>query len=73
MNILSRRSTVPFLLAAAAVPAWAALSAQEPAPAGGASAITVTGQAPADLSGLTEGPEVAGVISARQGEQMQIT
>jgi OmpA-OmpF porin, OOP family len=73
MSILSRRSMVPFLLAAVALPAWSALSAQEQAPTSAGSAITVNGQAPADLTGLTEGPEVEGVISARQGEQMQVT
>lgn len=73
MSILSRRSTVPFLLAALAVPAWGALSAQQEASAQGASAITVTGAAPTDLTGLTEGPEVEGTISARRGDQIQVT
>jgi outer membrane protein OmpA-like peptidoglycan-associated protein len=73
MSILFRRSTVPFVLAALAVPAAGALSAQEQAPADAASAITVTGSAPTDLAGLTEGPEVEGVISARSGEQVQVT
>jgi outer membrane protein OmpA-like peptidoglycan-associated protein len=73
MSILFRRSTVRFVLAALAVPAAGALSAQEQAPADAASAITVTGSAPTDLAGLTEGPEVEGVISARSGEQVQVT
>jgi outer membrane protein OmpA-like peptidoglycan-associated protein len=68
VNILGR-STVPLLLAAAAVPAWSGLSAQEQ----GANPITVTGEAPADLTGLPKGPEVTGIISARRGGQMQVT
>ena len=72
MNIL-RRSMVPLLLAAAAVPAWSGLSAQVQEQAAGANPITVTGEAPADLAGLPEGPEVKGMISARSGGQMQVT
>jgi outer membrane protein OmpA-like peptidoglycan-associated protein len=68
VNVL-RRSTVLFLLAATAVPAWSGLSAQEQ----GANPITVTGEAPADLTGLRKGPEVTGIISARRGGQMQVT
>jgi outer membrane protein OmpA-like peptidoglycan-associated protein len=33
----------------------------------------VVGQAPTDLTDLTEGPEIEGVISARQGETIQVT
>src|SRR5690606_941234 len=46
----------------------AGLSAQQPT-----DAITVTGAVPADLSGLAEGPEIEGVISARSGERIQVT
>jgi outer membrane protein OmpA-like peptidoglycan-associated protein len=68
------RSTVPFLLAAAAVPAWSGLYAQEQEQAEGANPITVTGEGmPADLKGLPKGPEVKGIISARRGGQMQVT
>jgi OOP family OmpA-OmpF porin len=76
VNIL-RRSTVPLLMAAVAVPAWSGLSAQEQGQvqeqAEGANMITVTGEAPADLTGLPQGPEVKGIISARKGGQMQVT
>jgi len=72
MNINLRKSTLPFLVAALAVPAWGTLSAQQQqAPAD--PSITVTGQAPTDLAGLTEGPEIEGTITARRGEQMQVT
>jgi OOP family OmpA-OmpF porin len=73
MNTRLRPSTVPMLCALLAVPAWGGLSAQELAPANGANSITVTGSAPADLTGLEEGPEVEGFISARRGEQLQVT
>ena len=72
MRILSRRSTVPFLFALLAVPAWGGLSAQQ-GQANGADPITVVGEAPTDLTGLAEGPEVAGVISARKGGTIQVT
>ena len=68
MSILFKRSTVPVLLAALAMPAWGGVSAQQEA-----SSITVTGTAPEDLTGLAEGPEIEGVISARHGNQMQVT
>jgi OmpA-OmpF porin, OOP family len=65
------RSTIPLLLAAAAMPAWSGLSAQVQGQ--GADAITVTGQMPTDLTGLPKGPEIKGIISARKGGQMQVT
>ncbi|TRD10078.1 OmpA family protein [Erythrobacter insulae] len=34
---------------------------------------TVTGSPPADLTGLTQGPEIEGLISARNGDRVQIT
>lgn len=72
MKILGR-STVPLLLAAAAVPAWSGLSAQVQGQVEGANSITVTGQMPTDLKGLPKGPDVQGIISARKGGQMQVT
>src|SRR6478735_1832980 len=70
MRVLFRASTASMLVAALAMPAWS-LSAQQEA--GDANPITVTGSAPADLTGLTEGPVVEGYISARSGEQVQVT
>src|SRR3982750_4896749 len=72
VNFLGR-STVPLLLAAAAMPAWSGLSAQVQDQVQSANAITVTGEMPADLTGLPKGPEVKGIISARKGGQMQVT
>ena len=37
------------------------------------SEITVYGTPPADLSGLTEGPEIKGFISARSADKIQVT
>lgn len=74
MGILLKSSTVPVLLAALAVPAWGGLSAQQQQdPAEGLDPITVVGSAPTDLTGLAEGPEIEGLISARNGEKMQVT
>nr|WP_279614699.1 OmpA family protein [Sphingomicrobium astaxanthinifaciens] len=56
------------LLAAVAIPA-SAVSAQKP---GAMDPITVTGQFPATLEGLPEGPEVKGFIAARRGAQVQV-
>ena len=66
MNIL-KRTTVPLLLAAAAVPAWSGLSAQVQ------EQVTVTGEMPTNLAGLPKGPEINGIISARKGGQLQVT
>jgi outer membrane protein OmpA-like peptidoglycan-associated protein len=68
VNILGR-STVPLLLAAAAVPAWSGLSAQ----AQGQEQLTVTGAMPTNLAGLPKGPEINGIISARKGGQLEVT
>lgn len=62
------RMTVPLLLAAVALPA-SAVSAQD---AGNMEPITVSGQLPANLKELPEGPEIKGFIAARSGGQMQV-
>jgi outer membrane protein OmpA-like peptidoglycan-associated protein len=72
MNIESKRARVLFVLAALGLPMSGSLSAQEQAP-GARADVTVTGSLPADLSGLAEGPEIEGFISARRGDQVQIT
>lgn len=68
MRSLPNRALAPVALALLAVPAWSGLSAQ-----GAADPITVTGQVPADLTGLTEGPEIEGTISARGRDGIQVT
>lgn len=61
------------LLALLGASAPAMLAAQDQAMAGDPYAMTVTGTPPADLSGLPEGPEIEGFISARKGDRMQVT
>ena len=68
MRILTQTSAVPLVLAMLAIPAWSGLSAQ-----GAADNITVVGQAPTDLTGMTEGPKIEGIITARRGETIQVT
>ena len=79
MNIIPRTSAIPVLFAMLALPAWGGLSAQQQQdPANGMAAngteeVTVFGTPPADLAGLEAGPEIEGFISARNGQQMQVT
>ncbi len=71
MSVISKRSGTLFLLAVVAMPASNSVYGQEQnAPE---TDITVTGTPPADLSGLTAGPVVEGLISARNNEKMQVT
>ncbi|RXZ65751.1 OmpA family protein [Pelagerythrobacter rhizovicinus] len=72
MSVISKRPGALFLLAALAVPASGSLSAQQ-SPPEGEFLTTVYGSPPADLSGLPEGPEIEGIISARSGNRVQIT
>ena len=79
MSIISNKSKTLTLLAMLSLPASVSLSAQDQQqpselPAAEADAGTVvTGTPPADLTGLTEGPEVAGFISASNAEKIQVT
>ncbi|WP_338446347.1 OmpA family protein [Pelagerythrobacter marensis] len=74
MNVSSRRPKGLFLLAMLSVSASGSAYAQHPQDVPeGEYAATVYGSFPADLSGLPEGPEVEGVISAREGERLQVT
>lgn len=72
MNVISNKPGVLFLLAMASAAAPGSLSAQPQNPP--ESDINVYGLLPpADLTGLTEGAEVEGFISARKGNRMQVT
>jgi OOP family OmpA-OmpF porin len=68
MNSNPKPSGTLFLLAMAALPASTGLIAQ-PAPS---STITVTADLPADPSQMTRGPDIKGVITARQGDRLRI-
>lgn len=59
--------------AALALLAAGGLAAQDSEMPANDVSVTVTGEVPADLSGMPEGPEVEGFISARKGEVMQVT
>lgn len=61
------------LAAVIAMAAPASLYAQVDGEVDGDVLTTVTGTPPADMTGLTEGPDVEGIISARNGDQLQIT
>ncbi len=71
MQFVSKKSGVLTLLAMVAASVPGSLPAQELDPA--KADITVNGVPPADLSGLTEGPELDGTITARGANRMQIT
>lgn len=73
MSMISRRQRVLFLLATVAVSASGSAYAQPQGSAAGEVLTTVVGAPPADLSGMTEGPQVEGFISARRGDKMQVT
>lgn len=60
------------LLAAFAVSAPCSLVAQELPASGDESQTTVYGYPPADLSGMEEGPEIEGFISARSDNRMRV-
>lgn len=72
MRVISRRPEGLVLLAMLAMSAPANVSAQE-LPYEGEVQTTVIGTPPADLSGMPEGPEVEGFISARNGDRMRVT
>lgn len=76
MNIISNKPGALLLLAMLAAPIASGVSAQEQDSAASDASqadITVTGTPPADLTGLTKGPEVDGMISARSGDRFQVT
>ena len=72
MKFTAKSSMALVLTAALAAPATTGLAAQE-LPAEDNVLTTVVGSAPADLSGLPEGPDVEGFISARNDDKVQVT
>ena len=69
----SRWATALGLLAALALAAPGYAGAQDQSAGHGEVATTVYGQVPADLSGFAEGPEIKGMISARNSEKIRVT
>ncbi|MGB3379387.1 MAG: OmpA family protein [Allopontixanthobacter sediminis] len=79
MNIFTRGPLMLSLFAALAIPASGGLYAQQQQQqqqqemqSEGEVMATVYGTPPADLSGMTEGPEIEGFISARGDNNMQV-
>ncbi|MFW5634287.1 MAG: OmpA family protein [Erythrobacter sp.] len=85
MSVISKRAGLALLAGALALPASGAFARQEPqqgpqqaTPAGphndrDDTLATVYGSPPSDLEGLPEGPDVEGVITARNGSAIQVT
>lgn len=73
MSVVSKKQKVLILLAMFTVPVAGSLSAQQLDPSEGEVLTTVSGSLPADLSGMAEGPEIEGIISARSDNRLQVT
>ncbi|KLI63431.1 OmpA family protein [Aurantiacibacter marinus] len=75
MNMISNGPKLYAMAAILAVPAMgaASVSAQELDSAQNEEVINVYGSPPTDLSGLAQGPDIEGFISARTGNTLQIT
>lgn len=72
MSPLANKSAIFCLAAALALPASTSVLAQPQDQYDGEAGTTVTGNVPADLTGLEDGPEIEGLISARSGDRIQI-
>lgn len=69
MRFMSNRPGALILLAALAIPTSVSLSAQQSSNP----SIVVTGELQPDMTAMTPGPEVKGVITARHGDKMKVT
>lgn len=72
MSDISKSPKITLMLATLAILAPTSVSAQQDMTEAETD-ITVNGLPPADLSGLEEGPEIEGFISARKANRMQVT
>ena len=71
MRVISQTSGALLLLTMSAVSVSGSVSAQQqdtPAPS-----IIVNGTRPPEVPAMTDGPEIKGVISARNGDKMKVT
>jgi len=73
MSAFSGSPKILVMLAMFALPMGATLSAQESDSYANGADVTVTASLPSDLSSLPKGPDVDGIISARKGDQVQVT
>ncbi len=71
MRFVSKNSRVLYLLGALALPVSGSLAAQSQDPA--QERITVNGLREPVAAEMTEGPEVDGIITARRGDELQVT
>jgi OOP family OmpA-OmpF porin len=71
MRIISRKAGLLCGLALLTVPVSASLSAQPSTPAN--PNIIVTGELTPDMSAMTPGPEIKGVITARNSDRIRVT
>lgn len=73
MSVISARPATLALLAVATIATPTALAAQQQDLPDSEVMTTVYGAPPADLSEMTEGPEIDGFISARSGDKVRVT
>jgi|LWDU01.1.fsa_nt_gi outer membrane protein OmpA-like peptidoglycan-associated protein len=77
MIAMTKSSKTFAALAALALPVTAGAQSQELEPQAGVQSggetMTVVGTMPSDLTGMPKGPEFEGVISARDGDKVQVT
>ena len=73
MNPTPRTAALSAAAVLAALAAPAGLAAQDQTLPEGEVMTTVTGNLPADLAGLPDGPEIDGFISARSGDRIRVT
>lgn len=79
MAMISSRPRAAMLFALLAAPAWSGALAQELRPVSSPPTvvseqpINVFGTTPNDFTGLAEGPEIEGFISARHGNELEVT
>jgi OmpA-OmpF porin, OOP family len=71
MRVISRRTGYPVLIAMLTMPLAASLSAQQQNAAD--PNIIVEGELAPDMTAMTEGPEIKGIITARKGDKMKVT
>lgn len=73
MSVVSRSQSALIVLAMFGVSASGSLAAQPQDRSEPGVLTTVYGQSAPDAAEMTEGPEIEGIISARNGDQMQVT
>jgi outer membrane protein OmpA-like peptidoglycan-associated protein len=71
MRITSTKASALAFVAMMTLPVSASLSAQQPDPAN--PTIIVEGEQLPDMSAMTKGPELKGVITARSGDKIRVT